>query len=288
VASIRKILPGWLKRWGRSLIWKWRLQTARFRVLPDFLIIGVQKGGTTSLYAYLEQHPQILPSYRKEIEFFDGGKHDYDQFQNGERWYRAHFPLKMMMRPGKKTFEASPSYIFNPQAPERIHEMLPNVKLILLLRNPTERAVSHYFHMKRQGSEPLPMLEAFKEEEERLAPVWGTKDYNTRTFDFLSYKSRGKYEEQISRYLKYFPRNQLLIIESDEFYHDLEGTLKRIFAYVGVDETVSIRDLKARNVSENRTEIDPEVREYLDGFFEPYNQKLYALIGKNYKWQPLS
>lgn len=284
IALIKKYLPAWLKRSIRNTIWGFRQRTWRYRALPDFIIIGAQKAGTTSLFAYLEQHPQILPSYKKELEYFDGGKYSVDLFAKGEGWYRAHFPLKTFMGHDKKTFEASPSYIFNPNAPKRIFDRIPDVKMILLLRNPTERAISQYFHMKRLHAEELPLMEALMEEENRLAPILKNKDYNTRKFDFWTYKMRGKYEEQIQRYLKYFPREQILIIDSDELYQKPKETLEQIYAFVGVDNKYIIKDLKPRNVSTNRNRVDPKVFEYLNDFFHPYNQKLYDLIGKKYDW----
>lgn len=118
------------------------------------------KCGTTSLFYYLAQHPQLIPSATKEVHFFDGRVSlENDTWALGLPWYRAHFPLKISMGDGKKAFEASPSYLFHPWAPERIHATLPNVKLIALLRNPAKRAVSHYLHERRKGRETLPLMQ---------------------------------------------------------------------------------------------------------------------------------
>ncbi len=129
----------------------YRQATWHLRSLPNFIVIGANKSGTTSLYFYLSQHPQLLPSSTKEVHFFDGGgtKSNINTFPKGPSWYRSHFPLKKDMLPHQKTFEASPSYICHPLVPRRIFELLPDVKIIALLRNPTERAIAHFFWKKK-------------------------------------------------------------------------------------------------------------------------------------------
>jgi hypothetical protein len=150
----------------QRLAWLTRRITSPFRALPDFLIVGAQKSGTSSLFAYLSQHPQILAASKKETHYFDGGRQNskINNFQSRELWCRTYFPLKIKMRSGFKTFEATPEYIFHPKAPQRIHKLLPNIKMILLLRNPTDRAIFHYYHAKRKGYEPLTLENALKAE----------------------------------------------------------------------------------------------------------------------------
>src|SRR5215208_8528317 len=129
----------------RNAIWTYGKATAKLRPLPDFLILGAQKAGTTALYAYLRWHPQITGPSFKEVSFFD--RH----YARGERWYRAHLPMRRSSIVG----EASPSYLFHPLAPERVAQMLPNARLVALLRNPVDRAFSHYQHEVALGREPL-------------------------------------------------------------------------------------------------------------------------------------
>lgn len=261
-----------------------RQATWRNRPLPDFIIIGAQKGGTSSLYAYLAQHPQLLPSLKKEVHFFDGGlNYETDNYQKGEAWYRAHFPRKAAGA-HLKSFEASPLYIFNPLVPRRMFDLIPEVKLIVLLRNPTERAISHYFHEKERGDESLPVLEALRAEEKRLAAVIECEDYKSEIFRRYSYKSRGLYKEQIKRFLEYFSWQQLLVLSSEEFFSKPDTTLRRVFEFVGVDTAFRVKDLKPRNVGKSRSKVDPEVYEYLNDYFLPHNQALYNLVGENYAW----
>ena len=130
---------------GRVFWWLFHRITAPFRALPDFLIVGAQKGGTSSLYAYLAQHPSVLPSFRKEVKFFDCN------YFCGHTWYRAHFPLRYKLSRGNRiTGEGTPNYLFHPTALQRLALTLIDVKIIILLRNPADRAYSHYQHQKRE------------------------------------------------------------------------------------------------------------------------------------------
>jgi len=148
--TFRHIVPDWIKPYARYVLWQYRQATWRSRVLPDFIIIGAKKSGASSVYFYLSQHPQILASYNKEVHYFDGRLiPGIDNYEKGDRWYCGHFPLLKNISANQKTFEASPLYIFNPISPGRIIDLIPQVKIIALLRNQAERAISHYFHEKR-------------------------------------------------------------------------------------------------------------------------------------------
>ena len=184
----------------------------------------------------------------------------------------------------QKTFEASPLYIFNPLAPKRIFDLIPEVKLIVVLRNPTERAISHYFHERRQNRESLSIYEALQEEEKRLESVIKAKNFKNDIFIHHSYKSRGLYKDQLERYLNYFPWQHILFIKSEEFFSEPDNTLRRVFEFVGVDTEFKVKDLRPRNVANNRSEVDPKVYEYLNSYFLPHNQALYELVGENYGW----
>ena len=283
--SMNHMMPRWAKKRARKLILQYRKATWRSRALPDFIIIGAQKSGTSSLYAYLGQHPQLLPSYRKEVHFFDGGSHSTtDNFEKGQAWYRAHFPSRKNMSPFSKTFEATPRYMVHPLVPKRMVDLVPEVKIIAVLRNPTERAISHYFYSKGRGRELLPIKEALQEEEKRLESVLKNKDYRNKFFRHYSYKSRGLYKMQIDRYLNYFPWQQILILSSEEFFREPDNTLRRVFDFVQVDTGFKVKDLKHHNVANNRSAVDSDVYEYLDNYFLPHNQALYALTGSDYGW----
>ena len=269
----------------RRVNWAYRKVTWQNRVLPDIIIVGAMKAGTTSLFAYLRQHPHLLPSFRKEIHFFDGGLNpEVDTFERGQRWYRAHFPLREDMGVWQKTFEASPFYIFNPLAPQRIFDLTPQTKIIALLRNPSERAVSHYFHEKRKNRETLPIREAFQKEEVRLEQIVREEDYKSNAFIHQSYKKRGLYREQLERYFNLFPREQVLVIKSEDLYAEPGKCLKKVFEFAGVDADCKVENLVPKNVAKNRSDVAPEVYDDLNTYFAPHNRALYELIGEDYGW----
>src|SRR5215216_7751234 len=147
----------------RNAIWTYGRATAKLRPLPDFLVLGAQKAGTTALYAYLRRHPQIAGPSWKEVSFFD--RH----YARGESWYRGNFPSRpatwlARRRAGAEPIvgEASPGYLFHPHAPQRVATLLPNVRLIALLRDPVDRALSHYHHELALGRESLSFEEAIE------------------------------------------------------------------------------------------------------------------------------
>ena len=181
-------------------------------------------------------------------------------------------------------FAASPLYLFNPLVPKRIFETIPQVKLIVLLRNPTERALSHYLHEARRHRDPLPCYEALQAEEERLKPDLATQNYKSRTFIYFSYKSRGLYRQQLERYWQYFPCEQILVLNSSDLFRNTDPTLKKVFEFVGVDASVRIKNKTPCYTAPNKREFEPHIYEYLHRYFKPHNQALYELIGKNYGW----
>jgi hypothetical protein len=284
IRLIKKKLPHGAKNFTNKLRFHYRYATWRSRPLPDFIIIGTQKAGTTSLHAYLSQHPQFLKPYEKEVHFFDGGLDpSIDNYKKGQAWYRAHFPLR---KNGitSRVFEASPLYIFNPLVPGRMFNLLPQVRIIAILRNPTERAISHFFHEKQRGYESLPIMEALLEEERRLESAIQLNDYKNYSFIHHSYKSRGHYSEQLERYLKFFPRQQVLILSSEEFFHDQHNILRQVTDFTGVDSDFNVKDSYPRNVAKNKEQVSVEVYKYLNDYFKPHNEALYELLGKDFGW----
>lgn len=269
----------------RKLAWSFRRATWRQRGLPGCIIIGAQKSGTTSLFYFLSQHPQLLPPFYQEVHYFDGGLDPcIDTYQQGPAWYRASFPLKKQLNRGARTFEISPLYIFNPLVPARINETLPEVKLIALLRNPADRAISHYFHEKRKGRESLPILEAFEQEEERLKEVKARRDYKNRIFINYSYKSRGLYAEQLKKYYARFSPDQILVLKSEDLFSHTMETLREIFGFMGVEQNFKPKNVAPKNVGENKMAVNQKVLDYLNEYFAPHNKSLYDLLHRDFGW----
>ena len=259
-----------------------RMLDAPKRALPHFIIIGAQRGGTTSLYAYLCQHPDIHAAFVKEVGFFS------QFFDRDMRWYRAHFPARKSLAGGAVSGESSPDYIYFPQCAARIAETVPGVKLIALLRNPADRAVSAHALETRRGVEELPLAEAIYREETRLASERAKMESNpiywSETWRRFSYKQRGLYAEQIERYLRHFHRDELLVLRSEDLFADPAATVKRVFDFVGVDSGFAPPDLRPRNAAPRPVDSDDAVRDYLTEYFKPHNARLEALLNMKFDW----
>jgi hypothetical protein len=262
-----------------------RKATARQRTLPNCLILGAQKAGTSSLYHYLIQHPQAHQSLKKEVHFFSGGlQENIDTYEKGERWYRAHFPLQSTMKVGDIAIDATPMYLFHPQAPARINAMLPNAKLIILLRNPVERAISHYFHVQRHGFEPLTIAQAFADENSRLQKISASSHFKDPAYRLFSYQQRGLYLAQIKRYQTLFPAEQILIMNSDELFQQPQQSLKKVFCFLGIDDNYQIPDLQSQNVGNNKAHVPENTYQQLQEFFEQPNKDLFEHINQKFPW----
>jgi hypothetical protein len=273
----------WFKlRKNRRLFFWWLFHrlTTPLRVLPDFLIIGTMKGGTTSLFQYLAKHPSIRPPFRKEIKYFDL------HYRQGSGWYRAHFPTHFKMS-GGITGEATPYYMFHPLAPKRIAADLPQVKLIAILRNPVDRAYSHYNHMVRVGRELLSFEEALDQEEGRLAGeverIKADPEYSTFKHLHYSYQARGQYAEQIEKWLGLFPRNQMLFLSSEELYTSPVALYAKAIEFLSLPhwEPQGFKAFKQGMYED----IPANSRSRLAKYFEPYNRKLYDLVGIDFGWK---
>ena len=265
--------------------WAIRHATARFRGLANCSIVGAQKAGSSSLYYYLNQHPQVKETFGKELHYFDGSLIDgLDTYKKGKPWYQAHFPLNHTLKKGDICLDASPLYLFHPLVAERIHQLIPDCKIIMLLRNPVERAISHYFHVKKLGGETLSIEAALAQENKRLAGAIQTKNYKDADFRKYSYQARGLYWQQIQQYLKFFKREQILIINSDDFFQQTPQVLNRIFEFLAIDPDYAIADLQAKNIGSKKEHVSSEVYQRLSEYYRQPNEALFNGIGERFDW----
>jgi hypothetical protein len=286
VRRLRAAAPPPLKRAAAPVKWAFWRATAPARVLPRFLIIGAQKAGTSSLYEYLTAHPGIPRAATKEVHYFDLN------YFRGERWYRAHFPTRAAaarhrargvdLAPG----EASPYYLFHPLAADRVRETLPDVKLIVLLRDPIKRALSHYHHEVAMGRETLPLEEALEREPARLAGeaerVMADPRYPGTALQTFSYLSRGRYAEQLERWFAHFDRDRFLIMDAGELYGDPQGTVDRVCAFVGVaPQPVPAGEAWG---ARGYPRPSPELLERLRSYYAPHNARLSDLLEADWEW----
>lgn len=252
--------------------------TAPLRSFPDYLIVGGQRCGTTSLQELIASHPQVKPPFlRKGIHYFDTGMH------RDPTWYRSVFPYR---RSARITGEASPYYLFHPFVPERISALIPDVRIIALLRDPVERAISHYKHEVRRGFEDLEMMAAFEKEEERLRGeverMASDPTYVSFTHQHHSYQARGDYVEQLDRYMEHFHPSQVLVLEAERFWTDPEPALKSVFDFLSLDawtppEVPHLNATKPASVPES-------VRRYLEDRFREGNARLLEKYGIGAEW----
>lgn len=265
-----------------------RRLTASDRVLPDFLIIGAQKAGTTSLYHYLAQHPNVLPLEWKEVHYFDNA------FERSPLWYRAHFPRREALAALAEkvsgpalTGEATPFYMFHPDGPRRIRSLLPDAKLIVLLREPVARAFSHYHHERRKGVESLSFEEAVAREPERLRAELervgeGAYDDPTSLQRHASYLTRGEYARQLERAYAHFDRRQVLVLFSEDLFRDPHGVYERTTSFLGLPPQ-PLRNVEPRNTGGYSTARIPRADELAQHFAGP-NEELSSLLGVRPPW----
>jgi len=263
-----------------------RVLSHRLRAWPDFLVIGAQKAGTTSRYAYLLEHPCGEPATKKEVQYYSV------RYSRGPAWYRAHFPTSLTMartarRHGRAiTGEASPYYLFHPLVPERARADVPAARLIALLRDPVERAYSHYQHLVRLGTEPLSFEEAVAREPERLAGqaarIRREPGYYAHEFRNFSYLARGVYVDQIAAWRASFPAAQLMVLRSEDFWADPAATYRDVTRFLGLPDWAP-ESFREYNVGQYAG-LSEDTRGRLRETFRPHNERLRALLGERFTW----
>jgi hypothetical protein len=242
------------------------------------LIIGAQKGGTTSLHEYLAEHPDVSPPVTKEVHYFDHAYH------RGDGWYRAHFhPAE---HSGEISGESTPYYLFHPLVPELVARDLPDCKLVAILRNPVDRAFSHHNHEQALGYEDLSFEEAIAREPERIRGeekrILADPRYRSFPHQHHSYLSRSRYAEQLERWFRHVDRDRFLILSSEELFEDPSSTLATTQRFLGL-QPIAPRDLTARN-ARSYSPIEDNLRDRLNRELEPHNRRLYDLVGRDFGW----
>ncbi len=251
------------------------LPTEQHLSTPNFLIIGQAKCGTSSLYSYLTQHPQILPALKKEIRFWSF-KHNLEK---GLDWYLAHFPA-IASEQALITGEATPGYLDSQQAAVSLLQEFPHIKLIVVLRNPIDRALSHYYMCIRQNRDKRSLETAILSGLE----VMNKKSYLNSSNDFKisSYLKRSQYIESISRWMKLFPKQQFLIIKSEDFFTETDTTVNQVFQFLGVQPYQL--QAYANKSKGSYPPISQSIRQTLNDYFRPFNQQLEEYLDRKFDW----
>jgi hypothetical protein len=284
---------------GKSVVRAAAVTTSRWRDEPSLVIIGVKRGGTTSLFRDLERHPgmcPLVPSARrlplrenqKGVHFFDSN------FERGHAWYRSHFPTRfarnLTSRQHGPTFtaEASPYYFFHPLAAERATTALPTALFVVLLRDPVERTVSHWSEQTRNGIETLSLTEALDAESERLGAaaidLETGKMATSNAHEQQSYATQSEYVNSLRRWFDLAGRERVHVAFSEDYYAQPATVINEITALIGVPPMPSEAVGDHRNAAPRPSDLDPLIEAQLVDRFRPDVEQLADLIGRQPPW----
>lgn len=249
----------------------WHMVSAPLRAMPHFLIIGAAKAGTTSLDRYLRAHPQV---YRRkgEIHYFD------EHSERSTLWYRSNFGFAFS---SKLSCDKIPNYLLLPGAAQRLAQLSPNAKLIILVRNPIDRAYSHYQHHQRSKTPNyVSFEEVIKPELQKPTIVPKSLPVSYEIIRYRSYLARGYYAVQIQMWLDYFQKEQMFIIKSEIFFKNPAEVTAEVCHFLGIyDQILQQIEYRPRNVGGYQSEIASDIYQQLQEHFAPHNQKLCELTG---------
>ena len=256
--------------------------TARWRVGPDFLVVGSKRGGTTTLFHALVRHPGVVPPVPavqriKSVHYFDLHHH------RGNAWYRSHFPVP---RPGRVSGEAAPYLLYHPLAPQRVAAEAPQALLVAMLRDPVERAFSHHWDRVKNGVETLSFTDAVDAEAERisgLAEAIAADGRPRPAHEHFSYLDRGHYDVQLRRWLAHVPGASMLVLRSEDFYADPAAGFADVCAFLGLDPWTP-PEFGRHHAHADKPKVDPAVRERLWPVFETSTRRLADLLGTQAWW----
>jgi hypothetical protein len=288
---LKNVAPRGAREGARDLLTRYGERTSAGRPLPDFLIIGTKRGGTTSLWRYLIQHPlvpRLFPAWNtKTSHYFE------ENWGRGEAWYRSHFPttrqraaLERRHGAPPRVGEAAPLYMFHPLVAGRVADLLPRVRIIVLLRDPVERAYSHWKERRGEGVEPLSFVDALDAEEERTAGererLIADETYFSEAYDSYAYRARGRYLEHLSPWLSLFDGPQMLILPSETLYRSPASAYSMVLDFLDLPPF----DLPAYDVFNDRPSagMDPAVRASLTDYYRPFNAALSDRLGQSFGW----
>ncbi|MGN6609419.1 MAG: sulfotransferase domain-containing protein [Jatrophihabitans sp.] len=285
-------------RLGRNVIRGFGMATARWRPDPEFLVIGGKRTGSTAFFYDLLEHPSVSELFPRPDRLPKAtatkGIHYFDQnYFRSERWYRSYLPSERVRRQLARrtggrviTGEASPYYLFHPAAAERAAAMLPEAKIIVLLRDPVERTYSHWKERRRADAEPLSFAEALEAEETRLAGVDDARLADPSFYSYAheqqSYVRQSEYDVALGRWLERYPRDRVLVLRSEDYYRDGAATLATAQQFLGLPVR-AIGSASMRNAAEGAP-LDPALRARLAAHFAPHNERLEQLTGMHFNW----
>ena len=270
----------------------YRQITSMFRVLPNFIIIGAGRAGTTALYSYLIQHPDIFSVYTEKNDPV-GDLHFFEYMISSKiDWYKSHFPthLTKSYHERKSSFitgEFTSTYMYHPDVPKRIFNLLPSIKLIVILRNPIDKAYSTYYQQFQFEEYTASFEETINAEFRRINlnknfPILNSDNPDFQNFVTHNIIRHGIYADYLETWLEVFNREQILILNSDDLKKSTKETLHHVFNFLNVSNC-DILNTSQMNVGKYPP-INKSTRKKLIEFYKPHNQRLNKLLGKNFDW----
>lgn len=283
------LTPDAMRTAARSVSSSWGRVSAQRRMLPDFLICGAQRCGTTSLFRTLVQHPDVVPPFlHKGVHFFDTAS----RYARGPAWYRGHFPLRELANrrsPSGRavTGEASPYYVFHPLAGERIARELPDARLIVLLRDPVARAYSSHKQETGRGFETEPLERALALEEERLAGeeerLRADPTYQSFSHQHHAYRRRGQYAEQLDVLCAAVGRDRVLVLETDDLFAPGSDAWAKTLDHLSL-RRFDPGEMPRANARPS-SPMPAHLRRDLEDHFAPHDARLAAYLGGEPSWR---
>ncbi len=265
----------------REAVWpNFRADTARFRSSPSFLILGADQAGTSTLWRYLGKHRQVLPSTRKNVGYFG------DSYYQGANWYRSHFPLKSTLIARSKTLQApcitgecSNHYLWTAASAPRIQRALPDVKLLVMLRDPIARAVAHHRHNTSIGIERRNFERCVTVDLELINRL------DSRSIDGgqFGYVRNGLYGAQLRTWLAHVDRHRIHVVEAESFFEDPAAEYHRILNFLDLDPALQVRMPSYRPLA-GPNELSAGVREQLEALFAEDFAGIETLLGLSVRW----
>jgi hypothetical protein len=254
-----------------------RRPTATLRRLPEFVVVGAQRSGTSSMFRYLSAHPEVRRPLRKEIDYFSA------HYGRPESWYQAHFPI----RRGARSFDCTPQYFVHPLAPERCRATLPDAKIVIMVRDPIARLMSQFSHMRGAGFETMDLPQALAAESARIAPdLHALNDdpaWRPRTFFRFNYLTRSRYGDQFERWLLSYPREAFHIVDFDNFVRAPHDEWDELLAFLGL-RTWTPPDFRNWSTPTLKPVMDVALRERIDDDLKEDTERFAMLAGRPLSW----
>lgn len=289
VAAVKGVAPERLKSVGKSGLRAAGVLTSPLRGLPDYLIIGAKRCGTTSMSTYLQSHPGVAPLFPRAQHV--KGVHYFDrQFSRGPAWYRSFFPVGSRRPRARRQLagEASPYYLVHPYAAARAAQVVPHARILLQVREPAGRAWSQYRDEVKVGNETLPFAQALAAEPARMAPerarMAADEHYYSPVHEHLSYLEQSRYADALARWLEHFPREQVLVVRSEDLFERPEPTFRTVTDFLGLEPFVPPQGFRQHNASPAPSDGPDPALTALRTSFAPANEALAALLGWSASW----